>query len=94
MQTARKQVYYPLPSDFASVVSLAIDEREQCGAWYCIQMIPPEEMARLRVENETMGRPAFASVVEYEAQSMLVFYPTPDDGYNIDALYVPHMKKL
>lgn len=94
MQTAREQVFYPLPDDFGCVSYLAIDERETHGVLRMIQVIAPDEMARLKAEKTELGKPTLAGVIWKDDQQFLVFHPTPDGAYHIDAVYQPHLKKL
>ena len=94
MQTSREQVLYPLPVDFGCVSHLAIDERKKCGAWRAIQVISPDEMARLQAYGNVLGMPTLAAVVWEGADRFLMFHPTPDASYEIEAVYQPHLKKL
>ena len=94
MQTARDQVFYPIPGDLDCIVRLAIDGRDG-SPHQSIRVISAEEMMRRRAEKPgVIGQPAVAAIVMYRNEPALVFHPDPDACYEIDAVYQPHLKKL
>lgn len=91
MQTARDQLFYDLPDDFGRLGPLYIDEIDVVGQRYAVQVVNADDLlVLLNKAPGKVGMPTLAAVVG----NALRFYPTPDNAYNVVAVYEPATKSF